>query len=115
MRFYTPNTFAVPTVGSGPFLFNAGVVGRPMANGGLAYYERAQFAVPTTGLSMRPVRGMGQTEIGGVEIDPTLLAAGAGVLLLVMYLFGSGRPKRRARRLRKSISRRQAQLRELAV
>jgi len=59
--------------------------------------------------------GMGQTEILGLSVDPTMLALGAAALLAAFYLIGSGRPKRKARRLRKKISRAQSQLRALAV
>lgn len=107
LSFYVPNSYAVPTTGRGPYLLQPGITGRPCANGGLAYYERAQFAVPTTGL--------GQTEIAGLTVDPMLLGLGVVALLGVMYLWGGGRPRRKARRLRSRISRSQRQLQELAV
>jgi hypothetical protein len=53
------------------------------------------------------------TQILGTTIDPTLLALGLGALLLAVYLWGGGRPKRRAHRLRRKISRSQAKLREI--
>lgn len=46
MGFYIPNTFAVPTAGSGPFLLNAGVTGQPSMNGGVP--GMAPVALPAT-------------------------------------------------------------------
>jgi hypothetical protein len=110
LSFYEPNAYAVPTAGRGPFLLQPGITGRPMANGAMGYYERANFVVPTHGLS-----GLGQTEIAGLTVDPMLLGLGAIALLGAFYLFGSGRPRRKARRLRSKISRSQRKLQELAV
>lgn len=45
LSFYVPNTFAVPTAGRGPFLFNAGVPNaRPAMNGGLGAVNLPNFA-----------------------------------------------------------------------
>lgn len=112
LSFYAPNSFALPTTGQGPFLLNPGVAGAPAASGGLGFYRRARFAVPTSSLS-----GLGQneTQILGVSVDPTLLALGLGAAFLAIYLLGGHRPKRRARRLRKKISRAQSQLRALGA
>ena len=111
LAYYTPNTFAVPTAGQGPYLFNPGVTGAPAQAGGLGWYQRARFVVPTSSLS-----GMAQsTQIFGLTVDPTLLAAGLGALFLAVYLMGGRRPKRRARRLRKKISRAQGELRSLGA
>lgn len=35
LAFYSPNTFPLPTAGRGPFLLQPGMMGRPMANGGV--------------------------------------------------------------------------------
>ena len=55
LSFYVPNTFNPPTAGSGPFLFQPGVTGSPAANGGLGFYKRARYPLPTTSMS-----GLGQ-------------------------------------------------------
>ena len=94
LSFYTPNTFPVPTTGSGRFLLQPGVQGMPTQSGGL---------------------GDATTQVMGLTVDPTLLAMGLVALLAAMYLFGGGRPKRKARRLRKRISTAQSQLRGLAA
>jgi hypothetical protein len=123
LRFYEPNTFAVPTAGRGPFLLNAGVVGRPSMNGGLSgppaahpaanYGQRFWWMQNDTGSMSLADDGDASTDILGVSVDPTLLGLGLVALLGAVYLFGGTRPKRKARRLRKRISRSQAQLREL--
>jgi len=59
LSFYVPNSFNPPTTGQGPFLLQPGIVGRPAQNGGLGFYKRARFAVPTTSMS-----GLGQTSNG---------------------------------------------------
>lgn len=91
--FYLQNTYPLPTTGRGPFLLQPGVTARPTVTGGLGR--------------------LGQTEIFGMEVDPTMLALGLVALLAAIYLLGSGKPKRKARRLRRRISRSQAQLRDL--
>lgn len=93
MQYYVPNTYAVPTTGRGPFLLQPGVTGGPMASGHMGY--------------------LGQTDILGVSVDPTLLALGIGALLLAVYLFGGKRPQRKRRRLRSKIARAQTRLRQL--
>lgn len=91
--YYIRNTFPLPTTSHGPWLMSPGCNYQPTVNGGMG----------------------DDTQILGVSVDPTLLIAGVGVLLLAVYLLGSGKPKRKARRLRKRISRSQQQLRDLAV
>jgi hypothetical protein len=54
--------------------------------------------------------GQNGTQILGLTVDPTLLALGLGALLVGVYLFGGGRPKRKARRLRQKIARSQERL-----
>lgn len=96
--FYLQNTYPLPSTGRGPFLLQPGVNAWPTVNGGMG--------------RMGDDAG---TQILGLTVDPTLLIAGVGVLLLAVYLLGSGKPKRKARRLRRRISRSQQQLRDLAV
>jgi len=60
--------------------------------------------------------GFGQdesTQILGTSVDPTLLAVGVGLLFVAVYFLGSGRPRRKRRRLQRKISRTQAQLRAI--
>lgn len=89
--FYIENRFPLPTTSSGPWLMAPGCNYRPTVAGGLG----------------------DTTQIFGVQVDSTVLIAGIGVLLLGVYLLGSGKPKRKARRLRRRISRSQQQLRAL--
>lgn len=94
MGFYIQNSFPLPTTGRGSWLLQPGAPSQqPAYNGGLG----------------------ATTQIFGLTVDPTLLALGVVALLGAVYLFGSGKPKRRARRLRKRISRSQEQLRALSV
>lgn len=93
--FYLPNTYPLPTAGRGPFLLQPGVNARPTVNGGMGRM------------------GDSTTQILGVTVDPTMLALGVVALLGAIYLLGSGKPKRKARRLRKRISKSQQQLRDL--
>jgi len=57
--------------------------------------------------------GLGQTQILGLSVDPTMLALAGVAILAIFYLWGTGRPKRRAHRLRRKISKSQAQLRAI--
>lgn len=91
--YYIRNTFPLPTTSSGPWLMSPGCNYQPTVNGGMG--------------------DDGTTQILGVTVDPTMLALGVVALLGAIYLLGSGRPKRKARRLRKRISRSQQQLRDL--
>lgn len=97
LSFYVPNTFPTPTTGRGPWLLQPGATGLPTAEGGMGD------------------DGDNTTEILGAPVDPTMLGLGIGALLLAVYLFGSGKPRRKARRLRRKISRSQAKLRSLSV
>jgi hypothetical protein len=54
--------------------------------------------------------GQNGTQILGLTVDPTLLALGVGALLVAVYLWGGTRPKRKARRLHRRISRSQERL-----
>lgn len=78
---------------------------------------RGQYRLPHGALGCSSCAlGQGDnTQILGLTIDPTLLLAGGIALLLAVYLFGGGRPRRKARRLRRRISRAQQQLQSLAV
>jgi len=103
LSFYSPNSFPVPTIGQGPFLLQPGVTAAPSQAGGLGTFNpRARY-----------LTGLGQTQIFGVEVDPTLLALGLVALLGAIYLFGGTRPKRRARRLRRRIASAQSKLRAI--
>ena len=110
LSFYERNSYAVPTIGQGPWLLNPGVVGAPAANGGLGWYQRAEYPLPTTSMS-----GLGQTQILGLTVDPTLLALGIAALLGAVYLFGGKRPQRKTRRLRRRITRAQRELQAMAA
>jgi LPXTG-motif cell wall-anchored protein len=120
ISYYIANHFPLPTAGRGPFLLQTSANAQPTANGGvsfytpastanptgwrpwnsrLGFYEAAQFALPSTGLAIPAQRfangAMGQIDIFGVEIDPTLLGLAGAALLAGIYLYG---PKRRRRR-----------------
>lgn len=143
LSFYIPNSFNPPTAGQGPFLLQPGVMGAPQQNGGLGCDScsgMAGVSFPNYATFQRPrqsrrrfdsvapmpvyspvsavtsqLSGLGQneTQILGLTVDPTLLAIGVGVAFLAVYLLGSGRPRRRAHRLRKKISKAQTKLRAI--
>ena len=122
ISYYIANQFPLPTAGRGPFLLQTSANAQPTASGlsfytpastdnptgfrpwnsRLGFYERASYALPSTGLVMpgRAARfangGMG-FDLFGVEIDPTLLGMAGVALLAGVYLYG---PKRRRRRRR---------------
>lgn len=109
LGYYAANPFPLPTTGQGPFLLQPGVMATPAQAGGLsAFNPRARYL---TGPTFQ--KRLGQTEIFGIEVDPTLLALGIVALIAAVYLFGGGRPKRKARRLRRRISKAQTQLRAI--
>lgn len=121
--YYIANNYPLPTAGRGPFLLQTSANARPTANGGvsfytpastanptgfrpwesrLGFYERASYALPSTGLAMPPRgqrfvsnAGMGDISDFLAGLDPTLLAMGGVALLAGIYLYG---PKRRRRR-----------------
>lgn len=76
LGFYIPNTFAVPTTGSGPYLLNPGVVGSPMNAGGVAAAIAPASAGGTAaatggGVTAAQLAAMTQGPSGNSNTDPS--------------------------------------------